>query len=181
MEGIPKNKRSAILFLVTIGNSLEKILSVIGGTAIVVFVSAVLLDVSARILSHPISWCQEIALFAYVWAIFMGSAIGIRHGTHFTIDLIIIRLHGTVRRGIDLLVHLIILVFVGVLCFYGWQYALNTIHRLSQPSGIPMICGTICIFVGAVCMVFFSIEYYVLFFCGTDIDTCLKSMKGGNR
>ena len=169
-----------VLLLIKTGNLLERFLTLIGGFAIIVFVSAVLLDVAARVLSRPLSWCQEIALFAFVWAIFMGSAIGIRHGTHFTIDLVINKTQGALRRWLDLFDHTIIILFVGVLSYYGWNYALNTIHRLSQPSGIPMIFGTICIFLGAVCMVYFSIEWYVLFFLGTDIDACISHIKGDN-
>lgn len=151
--------------IVKTGNLLERLLTIIGGITIVVFVSAVCLDVAARIVSHPLSWCQEIALFSYVWAIFMGSAIGVRYSTHFTIDLVINLAHGTIRKCIDLFDHVVIMIFAGVLTCYGWQYAWNTLNRLSQPSGIPMICGTICMFISAVAMLFFCLEYFILFFC----------------
>lgn len=167
-----------IAVLVRIGNLLEHCLSVIGGIAIVIFVFAVFLDVMARVLSHPIAWCQEVALFSYIWAIFAGSAIGIRYSTHFTIDLVINQIKGTLKKYIEFFDHIVIMVFVGVLCYYGWKYALSTVHRLSQPSGIPMICGTICIYVGAACMLFFCVEYIVLFFSGTNHHEMACNVKG---
>lgn len=164
--------------LVGIGNFLERCLSIVGGAAVVIFVSAVFLDVVSRVLSHPIAWCQEVALFSYIWAIFAGSAIGIRYSTHFTIDLVINQLKGKLRKLIDFFDHIVIMVFVVVLCYYGWKYALTTMHRLSQPSGIPMIYGTICMFVGAVCMLYFCIEYIALFFSGTDLGKMAQEAKG---
>lgn len=170
-------KREIPLFItgiVKICDMLENVLTLIGGITIVIFVSAVFLDVAARIMSHPVSWCQEIALFSYVWAIFMGSAIGIRYSTHFTIDLVVNMAKGAVRKYIDLFDHIVIMIFAGVLSYYGWEYALNTISRLSQPSGIPMIVGTICMFFSAVCMLFFCAEYFLLFFSGIDMGEVKK-------
>lgn len=165
--------------IVRIGNLLERLITMVGGIAIVMFVTAVFLDVGARVVGKPISWCQEIALFSYVWAIFMGTAIGIRYGTHFTIDLITGSMKGIIRQLVDLFDHTVIMIFSWILCWYGWKYAMNTVSRLSQPSGIPLVYGTICMFVGAVCMFYFCGEYYILFFLGTDIKRCKQEMKEG--
>lgn len=167
--------------VVKVGDLLETALAVVGGAAVVAFVSAVFLDVAAREAHHPISWGQEIALFTYIWAIFMGSAIGVRHGTHFTIDLVLNQIKGGVRKWVDLFDHLVIFLFVAVLLYYGWQYALVCLNRFSQPTGICMTWGSACMVVGAVCMVYFCVEYFILALAGTDLAQYKAMGKEGDQ
>ena len=161
-----------IISVVKIGNVLEHIMQLIGGLCIVVFVGAVLLDVVSRLLHSPMKSCQEIALFAFVWAIFTGSAVAVRRRKHFTIDIVINSFKGVARKVVDIFDLLAVTAFSVVILIYSWRYSIICLKRFSQPSGICMTVGTASMFVGSICMVYFCLEHFILAFSGTSLDQC---------
>lgn len=172
MRANAKRTSRFVLNVVRTGNFLEKILNFIGCFAISVFVGAIFLDVVARTAGSTLKSCQETALFAFVWAIFTGSAIAVRDNSHFSIDIIIGAFKGVPKKIIEIFGRVAVSIFAAVLLVYGWQYAVICLKRFSQPSGVCMTVGTSCIVFGAVCMIFYCIEYFILSFSGTDLRTC---------
>ena len=170
-----------VLIIVRLGNLMESLLLIIGGCAVVLFLTAVLIDVTARQLFRPIVWMQEFALLAYVWAIFTGAAIGIRRGTHFKIDIIVGHLKGLPHRIVEVFDHLVTLAFICVLTYYAAEYAGMSLHRFSQPSGICMVYFTSCMLVGGICMAYFCIEHFALLFSGTDIKSVCEQLKEAGK
>lgn len=167
------------LAFVKIGNAVEKCLYVLGGTAVTVFLGAVFLDVLAREITKPIVWMQEIALLGYVWAIFLGAAIGIRRGTHFTIDILIAGFKGVARKVIELFDEVVTTGFIIAFAYYSAKYLSLSVHRMSQPSGICLGFFTASMTVGSLCMLLFCIERFILFFLGTDLNGVQNSLKEG--
>lgn len=164
-----------IIGVVRTGNVLERIMQFIGSLCIAVFVGAVLLDVVSRLLHSPMKSCQEIALFAFVWAIFTGSAVGVRRSKHFTIDILVNSFKGFTRKAVDLFSHVATTVFGIVIVIYSWRYSVICLKRFSQPSGICMTVGTASMVVGSICMVYFCLEYYLLYFSGCTLDSCISA------
>lgn len=133
---------------------LEELLALIllAGITILVFISAIM-----RSLKMPLNWAQDVALVAFAWMIFFGSDIAIRGAGLIGVDLFVRKLPMQLQRLIDLLFKLIIIVFLGVLVFYGfqmtvssWARQITTLHisygwvYLSVPIGaILMIISTV--------------------------------------
>ncbi len=70
-------------------------------------------------------WPQEVVNFSLIWAIFIGSILGVRENGHFNVD--IFQYKGqTISRGLDIflkLVHYVILAsMIFVFIYYGWIY-----------------------------------------------------------
>ena len=181
MEANAKRTSGFVLAVVRTGNILEKILDFIGGLAILVFVGAIFLDVAARTAGSSLKSCQEIALFAFVWAIFTGSAIAVRDNSHFAIDIVVGAFKGIPKKIIEIFGHAAVSAFAVVLLIYGWQYAVICLKRFSQPSGICMTVGTSCVVFGAICMIFYCIEYFILSFSGTDLKTCKEKLSEAKK
>ena len=181
MKANAKRTSGFVLGVVRTGNILEKILDFIGGIAISVFVGAIFLDVAARTAGSTLKSCQEIALFAFVWAIFTGSAIAVRDNSHFAIDIVIGAFKGIPKKIIEIVGRMAVSIFAVVRLVYGWQYAVICLKRFSQPSGICMTVGTSCIVFGAVCMIFYCIEYFILSFSGTDLRTCKEKLSEAKK
>ena len=159
-----------VLIIVRLGNLMESLLLIIGGCAVVLFLTAVLIDVTARQLFRPIVWMQEFALLAYVWAIFT-----------FKIDIIVAHLKGLPHRIVEVFDHLVTLAFICVLTYYAAEYAGMSLHRFSQPSGICMVYFTSCMLVGGICMAYFCIEHFALLFSGTDIKSVCEQLKEAGK
>ena len=68
-------------------------------------------------------WVEEIGEYALAWLTFIGAALGIRRGVHFSVHLVTDRLPPGLRRAI-FAAHYVLLVGFGLLlAHYGWQVA----------------------------------------------------------
>ena len=90
-------------------------------------------------------WGEELSLFAFVWCVYLGAAIGVRRRNHFAFDFLAERLSGRSAAVQRLLVDLIILGGAAVLVVEGWTYSQLCIQRLSPALGITLFIPTIVI------------------------------------
>jgi TRAP-type C4-dicarboxylate transport system permease small subunit len=155
---------------VCFGNALEKIEYFLGSVAIVVFFTAVFLNVLFRELFTPLNWAEEISRFGYMWSIFLGAGVALRHSRHFTIDILVAKITGKKRKLLDLFHNLIILVFSVYVFYYGVLFAIMSIKRISFPSGIPLVYSSLSIPIGAIAMIVFVIESLILLKSGLTLD-----------
>jgi TRAP-type transport system small permease protein len=82
-------------------------------------------------------WTEELARFLLVWMIMIGAMIGVREGTHFTVDLFP-KLHGRVRAAADLFVGLFVLAMAAVFVWWGWEFTDNAWFRISELAELPL-------------------------------------------
>jgi TRAP-type C4-dicarboxylate transport system permease small subunit len=82
-------------------------------------------------------WTEELARFLLVWMIMIGSIIGVREGTHFTVDLFN-NLRGRTRAAMDILAALFVLVMAIVFVVYGWEFTDLAWFRISELAELPL-------------------------------------------
>ena len=94
----------------------EEILAMVllGGLAALVFISALM-----RTLKHPLNWAQDVALVAFAWLIFFGSDIAVRGSGLIRIDMLVKHFPKKIQKGLDILFKILILIFLGILVYYG--------------------------------------------------------------
>jgi TRAP-type C4-dicarboxylate transport system permease small subunit len=68
-------------------------------------------------------WVEEIGELCLAWLTFVGAAIGIRRGVHFSIQMVTDRFPPRLRRAVLTAHYLLIAVFGGLLAVFGWQVA----------------------------------------------------------
>jgi TRAP-type C4-dicarboxylate transport system permease small subunit len=93
-------------------------------------------------------WTEELARFLLVWMIMIGAMVGVREGTHFTVDLFS-KLHGRTRAAMDLLAGLFVLAMAAVFIWWGWEFTDFAWFRISELAELPLwtihiawpICG----------------------------------------
>jgi TRAP-type C4-dicarboxylate transport system permease small subunit len=113
---------------------------------------SVLLVVSVAILVVPVSlqifsrftalipsyiWTEEMARFLFVWSIMLGANLGVREGTHFTVD-IFPQLGKRGEAALALLSGLFILVFALVFLWWGWEFTEFAFNRISELAELPL-------------------------------------------
>jgi TRAP-type C4-dicarboxylate transport system permease small subunit len=79
-------------------------------------------------------WVEEIGESSLIWLTFIGAAIGIRRGTHFSVHLVTDRFPQTARRVIFAVHYLLIAAFGVVMAVYGWQ-----VSELNSQSFSPAL------------------------------------------
>lgn len=105
---------------------LEELIALIllAGITILVFVSALM-----RYIKMPLNWAQDVALVAFAWMIFTGSDVAIRGAGLIGIDIIVKHFPAAVRKALDVVFKVIIIVFLCVLVRYGWTMTLTSWAR----------------------------------------------------
>jgi TRAP-type C4-dicarboxylate transport system permease small subunit len=149
--------QSYLLRMVSIGNKIENVQIFVGIFCVVSFFTFVTLDVFARTILHPIISAQEIAIFSYIWAVFMGSGVAVRKDSHFKIDFLLNMLPD-LKVVFSVINFVLAIVFVYLMIGPGLEFALMGIKRVSNPSGIPLIIPSIAIPIAGVFFLYFLVE-----------------------
>jgi TRAP-type C4-dicarboxylate transport system permease small subunit len=89
-------------------------------------------------------WGEELSLFAFIWCIFLGTAICSSRHTHFSFDMFS-ELRGRAGGVQRLVVDLCVLAVTVVMIFTGWQFSTLSLARLSPALGITLFVPTIVI------------------------------------
>src|SRR3972149_6644110 len=90
-----------------------------------VFLRYVMTQVSAvfNLPSVRFFWVEEIGELCLAWMSFVGAAIGIRRGVHFSVQMITDRLPAGARRAVFTAHYLLIAGFGALVAVFGWQVA----------------------------------------------------------
>jgi TRAP-type C4-dicarboxylate transport system permease small subunit len=97
-------------------------------------------------------WGEELSLFAFIWCVFLGTAVVTWRHTHFSFDIFGEILHGRAAGVQRLVVDLCVLSVTVVIAVTGWQFSQMSIARLSPALGITLFVPTIVIPVSGVLM-----------------------------
>jgi TRAP-type transport system small permease protein len=87
-------------------------------------------------------WGEELSLFAFIWCIFLGTAICSARHAHFSFDMFS-ELRGRAGGVQRLVVDLCVLAVTVVMIVTGWQFSVLSLARLSPALGITLFVPTI--------------------------------------
>ena len=90
-------------------------------------------------------WGEELSLFAFIWCVFLGTAVCTWRHIHVSFDIFSELLTGRAAGVQRLLVDVCVLVATVVIAITGWQFSQMSIARLSPALGITLLVPTIVI------------------------------------
>ena len=132
IEGLLVPLLAALLALITVG----------------VFVQVVM----RYLFATSFLWGEELSLFAFIWCVFLGSAICSRRHAHFSFDLFDGLLAGRAAAVQRLVVDVAVLAVTLLLVAAGWEFSKLSLQRLSPALGITLFVPTVVIPVSAALM-----------------------------
>ncbi len=88
-------------------------------------------------LNRPTSWSEEVALLLLIWFGLIAVAVGIRRNEHLAITFLRDRLPWPVARALDYGAQLGMLVFMGVVLWFGQDLIALAGRQLMPASGLP--------------------------------------------
>jgi TRAP-type C4-dicarboxylate transport system permease small subunit len=110
-------------------NLIEKIQLTLGVLFLSTFLVATLIQIFARYAKLSVLWTEEIATFSFVYAVFMGAAVMVRHREHFAFNVLIEKMSPKKASIMKLVNNMIMIVFLGFLTYYSktlvttfWNY-----------------------------------------------------------
>jgi TRAP-type transport system small permease protein len=97
-------------------------------------------------------WGEELSLFAFIWCVFLGTAICSWRRTHFSFDMFSEIVSPRVAGVQHLIVDLCVLAVTVVMVVTGWEFSVLSLKRSSPALGITLFVPTIVIPVSGVLM-----------------------------
>ena len=82
-------------------------------------------------------WTEEMARFFFVWSIMLGAMVGIREGTHFTVDLWP-PMNPRAQAAVRLVGGVFVLVFAVVFLWWGIDFTRFALNRISELAELPL-------------------------------------------
>lgn len=119
------------------------------------------------------TWIDEVIKFFLVWMIFLGAMELTRTGSHFMVDILVDKFHGTLTgRVMRMISTVIMLVTFCVVLFFGIRLVMTSSMKTTYtlPSFVTMSWFYACIPVSALFMVLYSMRDMVLAFA----DLCTR-------
>ena len=75
------------------------------------------------VLEQPAEWTEVLIRFSLIWMVFLGIPLAFRQGAMVSVDVLYRWSPPRVRRWLDAVVALAALALVGVIVWWGWDYA----------------------------------------------------------
>ena len=110
-----------------------------------VLIFVLVVPVAMQILSRYVGfvpryiWTEEIARFAFIWIIMVGSVIAVRDGTHFDVDLLPEPRTRVGKAAATLFVNLVIAAVGIIFLRWGIDFAQLGARQRSEIASLPMI------------------------------------------
>lgn len=137
-----------------------KLLAMLGGLMLVTFTIVVSYQVASRYVDAVprFFWTEEVARFSFIWMLFLGAAVAVHRGTHFTIDLFGDIASPMLKLVMELVVHLAVLLVAALMVFGGSQFVEMGWTRISTTSGIRLAWIYLTIPVCGASMIVFTLQ-----------------------
>ena len=114
-------------------------------------------------------WTEEVARYAFVWMLFLGSAIAVRTNSHFTIDLLP-NLNPRMSKLVDTVVVVLMLCVELLILFGGVRFSQIGMNRVSTSSGLRLGYVYMALPVSGAAMVVFLLERLVNVLRGVEMS-----------
>lgn len=153
----------ALNSIAKIDDVLEKIINFLIVPLYLNLIAVVFIQVFFRyVIQKPFPAANELALYSFVWIVYLTAALAVRKRTHFNIELLEKYLDGKkVERYYKMVVTILMLVVAVVLTIYGTKAAILGIDRLSPGSDLPLIYTVISVPICGVLMTFFLLADFI--------------------
>jgi TRAP-type C4-dicarboxylate transport system permease small subunit len=106
--------------------------------------------VTRFILEQPAEWSEILIRLALIWMVFLGIPAAFRQGAMVSVDVLYRSVPPRLRRGLDWVVSFAALLLVGVILWWGWDYAQRgRVQSMAGLESISMFWGYLALPVGA--------------------------------
>ena len=154
---------------------MQKIQIAIGGFFLCIFLLTVVFQMLSRYLGIAATWTEDVSMYSFIWAVFMGAGAMVYEKRHFAFTSISDMLKdGPAKKVLSIMISLIMLVFAILMAYYGvkvtkqfWNYTWVNIPSFKR--GPTWLCLPLCGITSAIYLVY------------KIIDEVLSLGKGGNK
>ena len=122
------------------------------------------------ILNATPTWVEQAALLMVVWITFLGAAVGVRRGTHLTVDFVRDAMPRPVRMAALIIVSLALIFFGAMLAWQGYDMFQRTARRTIPLLGISEGWRALPVIIGGAMICLFAADDLIRRRFGTETD-----------
>lgn len=130
--------------------TLQRIQIAIGGFFLSVFLITVVMQMGCRYLGIAATWTEDVSMYSFIWAVFMGAGAMVYEKRHFAFTSISDMMKDQKKkRVLSIIISLIMLFFAVLMVYYGykvtkqfWNYTWVNIPKFKR--GPTWLCLPIC-------------------------------------
>lgn len=117
---------------------LEHVIELLMALALAIMVIGVGGNVVLRYVFHTgVAASEEVARLMFVWMIFLGAILAMRHNAHLGMEIVQARLPRGIRKGCAILSHVLILYALWLFLAGSWDQTVIGMHTYSTVLGYP--------------------------------------------
>ena len=170
IETDPHAQPPASLLINRICAVISKTGLVIAICGLITLILAVQLQVIGRyIFNDTPTWTEALALQLVLYITALGVAVGVRDAGHIGLDSLIVLLPESMRLKIEILIHLLVAIFGGVMAWAGWIWTRLKWEELDPMLGIPEGVDYLSLVIAGVLIVLFSLEHVLALVRGEEV------------
>ncbi len=129
---------------------------------LIVLILAVQVQVVGRyIFNDTPTWTEALALQLVLYITALGVAVGVRDAGHIGLDSMVALLPVSMRLKIEILIHVLVAMFGGVMAWAGWIWTRLKWAELDPMLGIPEGVDYLALVIAGVLIVLFSFEHVI--------------------
>lgn len=107
--------------------------------------------VTRFVLETPAEWTEVLTRFTLIWMVFMGIPYAFRHGAMVCVDVLYRWSSPKVRRVLDWMVCGVSLTMIGLIIWWGWDYAQRgSVQTMAGLESVSMFWAYLAMPVGGV-------------------------------
>ena len=162
---------NALTTVGTVRRWLTLILEAVAATTFMVMVVSLILQIFFRYVFAVVApWTEELARFACIWAVFLGTAVCFEEGTHIKLDYVITRVSGRTGKRLLLLANILVTSTFVVVVFCG-SVLLVEVGWADVATTVPVRMGIVylAVPVSMACIALFGILRFIEAVTGASI------------
>ena len=144
-----------------VNDALYRALTVVCAVLLTVMVATIFVQVLARyvfLASTP--WSEEVAVYCFIWVVLLGTSLGVRDHAHLVADLLPETMGPFWDKALTAFVYGTVTVTAAIFLWFGSDYAILGMTRLSFSMGFPMFYIYISMPITGAAMLLFLIERF---------------------
>ncbi len=140
------------------GKILKNLDEVVAGIALALIVLCVTVNVVCRyVFGFIFNSAEELAMIAFVWCTYLGTAAAYRHDSHVGINVIVNLFPEGVRKVLDLFVHILVFVLNCVIFYLSIFLAKSSITKSTPILGMSYTFVNLALTLGFLLMMIYGV------------------------
>ena len=122
-----------------IGKTIGFINQSIAAFGIAAGVALAFYNVIARyVFNSSLTWASELTIYLFLWSTFFGAAYCFKVDAHISVSVLLDKVSPKVAKVLMLFSHLITLIYLAAVSYYGYRYLVAFSDEMSIDLEIPM-------------------------------------------